>query len=88
MKCSVFLAQIRAGRGLAAPCPRRRWLQAWSGQEGSQHRATRSKFGAAASAGITVRAGHPPPRAKGAVSHPEERLSLLSLYSALLHMLS
>lgn len=47
-------------RGLAAPCPRRRWLQAWSGQEGSQHRATRSKFGAATGVGIAVRAGHPP----------------------------
>lgn len=41
MKCSVLLAQIRGEGGLAAPCPRRRWLKVWSGEGGSRDPTTR-----------------------------------------------
>lgn len=64
------------GGWLAAPCPKRRWLKAWSGDEGSGHPATRwqgAEEAAAGDAGTAMRAGHPP-LARGAVSHLEERI--------------
>lgn len=81
MKCSVFLAQIRGEEGLAAPCPRQRWLTVPFGDEGSCYPSARwqgAKESPASSAGSVERAGHPP-SAMGAVSHLEERIPPLPL---------
>lgn len=86
MKCSVFLAQIRAGGGWQLPA---------RGGDGCKRGLGRR---AASTGQHGVNLGQPPvlallcvldipPCARGAVSHLEERLSPLSLYSALLHML-